>query len=112
MSLESIVKGHPAWFLATFVAVVVGVTLSVEARYAKAGDVMAVEGRLKQELAVQRGYTEAGFLKQRKAQLEDKVFELEAKREVRKISTVEREQLLRYKAQLDDVNRELRTKPR
>ena len=103
------------WWLAGLVAAIVVATLTVEARYAKAADVIKAEQaianakqELKNEMAAQRAYTEAGFLRQRKAVLEDKVFELDAKRDARRIDQVELKQFFRYKAELDDVNRELR----
>jgi hypothetical protein len=106
------IKASPAYWLIGIAVTIAGATLAVDQRYAKAGDVTGVESRLKQELSEQRSYTEVGFLKQRKSQLEDKVFELDAKKEEnpRKFSDVERKQLFRYKSELDDVNREVRAK--
>jgi Flp pilus assembly protein TadB len=105
------------WWLASLVAAIVIATLAIDARYAKAADVKraeeavaAAKKELKKELAAQRAYTDAGFLRQRKNSLEDKVFELEAKRDARMINQWELKQFFRYKAELDDVNRELRVK--
>lgn len=105
---EATIKASPTFWLAGIAAVVVGSTLAVESRFAKAADVAQAKAELKQEMALQRSYTEGGFLRQRKALLEDKVFELEAKRMVKRINQVEMQQLFRFKAELEDVNRELR----
>lgn len=103
-------KASPTIWLMGIVTTVVGTTLAVEARYAKAGDVSSAKEELKREIASQRSYTEDGFMRQRKAQLEDKVFELEAKHQSRKINEIELRQLFRYRAELEDINQELRTK--
>lgn len=109
-TLENSMKATPAYWLAGIAAAIIGATFFVDDRYAKAADVTSAKTELKQEMASQKTYTEQGFLKQRKSQLEDKVFELQAKHDERKISEVERKQLFRYKAELDDVTRELRKK--
>lgn len=107
---ERAIKASPTYWLAGIVAAVVGATITFEARYAKAGDVQQAKQELKQEMAAQRSYTDAGFLRQRKANLEDKVFELDAKRQARRLNEVELKQLFRFKAELEDVNRDLRAK--
>jgi len=94
------------------VSAIVGATIGVEARYAKAADVAQAKTELKQELAIQRAYTDAGFLRQRKSLLEDTVFTWEAKKEERKLTEWEMKMFLRSKSELEDVKRELRTKPR
>jgi len=112
MPLEKIIKASPAFWIAGTAAVIIGAAFTVDARYAKAADVSQAKQELKADLEKHRGYTEAGFLKQRKAQLEDKLFELEAKREAHKINEVELKLLFRYRSEFDDVNRELRVKSR
>lgn len=107
---ERLVKASPGYWLSGVVAVVVATTITVEARYAKAGDVVNAKEELKREMALQRSYTETGFLRNRKAVLEDKVFELDAKRQMSRLNEVELKQLLRYQAELDDVNRDLRSR--
>lgn len=105
---EETIKASPTFWLAGIAVAVVGATLAVESRFAKAADVASAKQELQRDLQLQRSYTEAGFLRQRKAMLEDKVFELEAKRAARRISQVEMQQLFRFKAELEDVNRDFR----
>ena len=112
MPLEKAIKASPVYWFSAVVAAVVAAAFTVDARYAKAADVSQAKQELKADLEKHRGYTESGFLKQRKAQLEDKLFELEAKREAHRITEVELKQLFRYRAELDDVNRELRMRSR
>lgn len=108
MNVEAAIKTNPLYWLAGVVSAIVLTTLSVESRYAKAEDVIRAKQELKEEMQKHRTYTDLGFLKQRKALLEDKVFEFEAKREEKKLGASDLRLLIRFRSELEDLNRELR----
>jgi len=105
--LDGPVSARQLWWMIGAVVAIVGATISVEARYAKASDVAEAKIDLKREIAANRTFVEAAFLQQRKASLQDKLFELEAKRDEKKITPVELKQLYRTRSEIDDVNRDL-----
>jgi len=104
------VSARQLWWIIGVVGAIAGGTLAIDARYAKASEVTEAKTDLKREIAANRTFVEAAFLQQRRTNLQDKLFELEAKRDERKISPVELKQLFRYRSEIEDVNRDLEAK--
>lgn len=122
-TLEAIVKAHPAYWIISFVVVVGGGTVGLvwgvdkhlDERYLRVADAEGIRketAAVRQEVQKQAVQTDLNFAKYRKLGLEDKIFDLEAKKELKGLSELEVKQLLRYKAEHDDLVRDIRAKSR
>jgi len=105
MNLENIVKASPAYWIVAFIVTVGAGTVYcaewLDNRYLRVTDAASI----KQELRIQSQKTDMLFLKNRKSNLEDKIFEIEVKK--KPLSETEAKQLLRYKSEHEDVVREM-----
>jgi hypothetical protein len=110
MSFKETLESHPVVWLSSVVVAVVVITVAVESRYAKAEDVSSAKVELSRSIANVQKSTEVSFLRQRKSSLEDKLFELEAKKASKGLSEVELKQYFRWKTEYDEVVREIRQK--
>lgn len=108
MGIKESIENHPTKWIASFVAAVVLVTIGIEDRYAKAGDIKEIKEAVESNRVTMDKKVQTIVLKNRKLSLEDKVIDLEIKQEETRLNSAEKRQLLRYKNELDDANRELR----
>lgn len=108
MSFRESLENHPVpWAISAIVAIAIA-TIAVEERYAKAADMKQIQKSLEDNREAMERKTQTIVLKNRKLNLEDKVIDLTIKEEETKLNSAEKRQLLRYKSELEDTDRELR----
>lgn len=95
-----------ATLIATF-GLIVGSVLTVDTRYAKAEDSKIQEARLGEKITLQTIEIKQQTLDLRRQMLEDKIFELEVKKDSKKLSFVEEALISRYTRQLLETAKEL-----
>lgn len=110
MNFKEILEKNNLVAIVGFAAIVIGGFLAVDDRYAHAGEVAELKksheaqvGEIRKDLAIQRIEVEASSLKIRKLYLEDKIFELEIKKNSNNITPVEKAQLDRFNRQMTDT---------
>lgn len=87
-------------------AVIVGFFIAIDDRYAHAGDMR----QLSTDMQINRLASENSILDSRRKAVEDKMYELAAKNQMKRLAPSEQSILQRYSSELRDVQREISEK--
>lgn len=92
--------------LVTSIGVILGAVFTVDSRYAHADDVNVEKAAVAKIIQSQTNEIQAQTQLLRRSIIEDKIFELDAKRhpKTRALTTVEEAQYKRYERQLTEIN--------
>lgn len=112
-TLATWAKDNPLLAFGGTVVAIVGGTVVVDERYAKAADVRSAQSQISGQLEINRLTAEVSVLEIRRATLQDKVYEGAARAAVtRSINPAERAISDRYGAELRDIERQIADKRR
>lgn len=105
MNIKEFLEKNNLVAIVTFTAIVIGGFLTVDERYAHAGDIETI----KKDISMYRVDNEIAHIRQRKSYIDDKVFELQIKKNTNKMTAIESAQLERFQRQLQELTREERS---